>query len=1506
MVEVAVDDAVYFETLCHENIFWSNNQTWNTTSPKLSRCFSQTVLNWLPTGLLWLFTIIKQLVKSDTCVKETQKIPWNLQNSSRFILTLICILLYVLQLSKTIYQHSYSPESIIPVDFLAPILNIVSFIFVLTLFHYHRLHGVHTSVTIWIYIFLQTITSFITSFQTWTYPEDYSPFDINLFNTQSVVIFLLLFVISFADVPNPPLEDHSETGAQKDSYGINPETKASFPNHLFFLWFSPLAWLGWRKILTTKDLWDLRDDMKTKNLIQVFESSAEKKTFHENKTPNVKQLQSDEQELSVIPVFIKIFGYRFLVGSFLKLLHDTAQFIVPQLLKYLIDFIEKQSDEPVWHGYAIVVALFLASIVQTISINHYFYRMYIIGMKVSSTLTAVIYKKSLKLGNEIGKEITSGEKVNLLSVDARKFMDFLPFVNLIWSIPLQIGVAIYFLYIELGYSSFFGLLIMITMLPINAIMVRIGQKFQIKSMEQKDSRVKFMNEVLSGIKIIKFYAWEEPFLQNVIALRKKELDHLESLSFLHCVSIFLWSCSTTIVSVVTFATFILVQGETLTAQKAFVSLSLFNILRFPLTMIPNVTSLYISTSVSIKRINEFLSANELEPYVTRNDRPDFAVTVEDGYFMWNQVISEDERSEHKERKAFGSITDKDHETYKLLSESNLKQINMKIEQGKLVAIIGPVGSGKSSLLHAILGEMKKVKGRVNIDGKLKMAFVAQQVWIQNTTLRENILFGNPYIKSKYDRVISACALDLDISYLPGGDETEIGEKGINLSGGQKQRVSLARACYSDSDLYIMDDPLSAVDAHVSAHIFENVFSSESGLLKDKTRIVVINRLDLLTKVDQIYILNNGMIRETGTYKELMKSEIRFVEYVEELSQGTSTSQNNQQFEAKDVNIQNDDDLDERHKLIRQETTETGTVKSVVYFEYFKMVTFLWTFLIIASHFVMEGFELASNVWLSEWSDLDTKEKAVNDSILVNAKMGIGIYSVLGLAKGIVTFIVSWTLVIGTSKASVGFHRDLLFHVFHAPISFFDSNPLGRILNRFSKDMDSIDTTLPQALTCLGCFFGIAASFIILFVKTPTFIATFIPIFIVYGFVQVIYMATSRQLKRLESISRSPIYTHFGETLSGFSTIRAFDVSEQFMEESAKKVDLNISCLYLSVTLNRWLSTRLEFFGILITLSTTIFAVIARDSLEPGLVGLVVSYSILLTGKLSWFVRTASDFETNIVSVERILEYCKISNEEDWYKGKIDPEDDWPSKGTITFDKYEARYQFGSELIIKGISANIKSKEKVGIVGRTGAGKSTLTLALFRLIEPSGGKIYIDDYDICDLPLSKLRSRLAIIPQDPVLFGGSLRFNLDPVNQYTSNEIWTALSHVQLADFIAANGGLNFKITEEGKKLSCGQRQLICLARALLKKPKILVLDEATAAIDLETDNLIQKAIRSQFGECTILTIAHRLNTILDSDRVMVLDAGQIIEFDEPRNLLNNKDSLFYSLAKEANLIKPTV
>ncbi|XP_058124357.1 multidrug resistance-associated protein 1 isoform X3 [Anopheles coustani] len=1510
--------------------FWDLNLTWYTDDPDLTPCFQQTVLVWTPCAFLWVFSILELYYLRKSLNKD---VPWSFVNMSKLSLTGLLVVLTVVDLVKALTTDE-SHGSNYPVYYYTPAIKIATFIFASALVYLNKLYGMRTSGLLFLFWLLLAICSIprvrteIRQHDARENPnawEEYQFISFMIFFAITCLLFLLNFFVDKA----PRVSKYEIT--KKDC----PELAASFPSRIFFGWFDRLAWVGFRKPLEVEDLWNMRPEDSSKEVSPAFLANWNKtleKTYQARDTSNdvtFKKLGANSARVdfrttkaksiaSILPALIKTFGGTFLFGSFLKLGQDLLTFASPQILKLIIGFVG--SDEPMWKGLLYAITLFVVAGTQTLLLGQYFNRMFFVGLRIRTALISAIYRKALIISNSARKGSTVGEIVNLMAVDAQRFMDLTTYINMLWSAPLQIALALYFLWQLLGPSVLAGLAVMIILIPVNGVIANMMKTLQIKQMKNKDERVKLMNEVLSGIKVLKLYAWEPSFEQQILKIRDKEVKVLKQAAYLNAGTSFIWSCAPFLVSLVTFATYVLVdEKNVLNASTAFVSLSLFNILRFPLSMLPMLISNMVQTSVSVKRINKFLNQEELDPDNVQHDEKESSpLLIENGVFSWGG------------------------------EETTLKNINVRVEKNQIVAVVGTVGSGKSSLLSAFLGEMDRISGRVNTLGRI--AYVSQQAWIQNATLKDNILFGKPMDQRRYNRVIEACALKPDIEMLPGGDMTEIGEKGINLSGGQKQRVSLARAVYNDADVYFLDDPLSAVDSHVGKHIFEQVIGSNGGLLANKTRVLVTHGITYLPNTDKIFVLREGEISESGTYQELMDRKGAFAEFLiqhlqevneeeedlseikqqlensvggeELLNQLKRTNSRRSRSEStsetgsiKDISRQNsttDSSSSLRRrtsekapdvpktKLIETEKSETGSVKWDVYKHYLKSIGLTLSVATVILNMIFQGFSIGSNLWLSRWS---TDDSAENDTSVRD--MYLGVYGAFGAGQVVANFISSLTFALGALYAAKAMHELLLTYVLRWPMSLFDTTPLGRVLNRFSKDVDTVDNTLPQLVrSFIAQFFSVVATLVVICISTPVFAAVIVPIGILYYAVQRFYVATSRQLKRLESVSRSPIYSHFGETIQGVQTIRAYNVQERFIMESDERVDSNQICYCPSIIANRWLAVRLEMVGNMIILFAALFAVLGRESMNPGLVGLSVSYALQITQTLNWLVRMTSDVETNIVAVERIKEYGETKQEAAWELPNSTLPRDWPEHGQVEFRDFQVRYREGLDLVLRGISFTVNGGEKVGIVGRTGAGKSSLTLALFRIIESAGGSISIDGHDISKLGLHALRSRLTIIPQDPVLFSGTLRINLDPFNAHSDDDIWKALEHAHLKAFVKGlTAGINHEVTEGGENLSVGQRQLICLARALLRKTKVLILDEATAAVDLETDDLIQATIRKEFSDCTVLTIAHRLNTIMDSDKVIVLDKGQIVEFAAPGELLQSKTSAFYSMAKDAGLVK---
>ncbi|XP_014612658.1 PREDICTED: multidrug resistance-associated protein 1 isoform X6 [Polistes canadensis] len=1519
--------------------FWDANLTWNTDDPDLTECFQKSVLIWVPCLFLWIFSAMEVYYLLNS---RRKNIPYTWLYISKQVLTAALIVLTVVDLGKAIYNIPY--ETVYNVDYVTPVIKIVSFVLAGTLLFYNKKYGMRTSGLLFLFWFFLVLCGIV---QFRSLLIRYSNEELTYLFVSYMIYYSLvmsMFLLNFFVDAEPKYSEYPLVERPC------PEQNSSFPSRLTFAWFDALAWKGFKKPLEANDLWSMNPEDTATEIVPKFATYWNKIPRKEDNVQNAKasfrkssgQVNFDntskKKVSSILPPLCKAFGATFIFGAVLKLVQDIMSFISPQLLKLLIRFVS--GGEPLWKGYFYAILLLITATLQTLVLSQYFHRMFLVGLRIRTALITAIYRKAMRMSNSARKESTLGEIVNLMSVDAQRFMDLTAYINMIWSAPLQIVLALSFLWEKLGPAVLAGLAVMIVLIPINALIANKVKTLQIRQMKDKDDRVKLMNEVLNGIKVLKLYAWEPSFEEQILHIRKKEIQVLKEAAYLNAGTSFIWSCAPFLVSLVSFATYVLIdEKNVLDSETAFVSLSLFNILRFPLSMLPMMIGNIVQAYVSIKRINKFMNTEELDPNNVQHDPSELhPLIIENGSFTWDMENND---------------------------KPILKNINMTIEQGQLVAVVGSVGSGKSSLISAFLGEMDKLNGRVNTKGSV--AYVSQQAWIQNATLQDNVLFGKPLNKALYNRVIDACMLGPDLEMLPAGDQTEIGEKGINLSGGQKQRVALARAVYNESDIYFLDDPLSAVDSHVGKHIFENVVGP-GGLLKKKTRVHITHDIVYLPEVDNIFVLKDGEITESGTYKQLMDKRGAFAEFLMQHLQEVHTDDGSdadlneikQQLESKmgtqelqekltraisrisesqsesgsitdrrslngslkrqystesqqSVNLLSGKNIKDKaalqpkkgEKLIEIEKAETGSVKWKVYSHYFKSIGWFLSISTIIMNAVFQSFSIGSNVWLSKWSD--DNMTLVNGTVVNEESrrdMYLGVYGALGFGQAMASFFCDLAPQLGCWLAARQMHIMMLRAVMRAPLTFFDTTPTGRIISRFAKDVDILDTSLPPQISdSIYCLFEVIATLFVISFSTPEFVAVIVPIGFIYYFIQRFYVATSRQLKRLESISRSPIYSHFSESVTGAQTIRAFGVQERFIHESESKVDFNQICYYPGIIANRWLAIRLEMVGNLIIFFSALFVVLGRDTISAGFVGLSVSYSLQITQTLNWLVRMTSDVETNIVAVERIKEYGETPQEAPWVVPETAPPKEWPVTGQVEFKDYKVRYREGLDLILHGLTFTIKGGEKVGIVGRTGAGKSSLTLSLFRILEAAGGKIIIDGVDVAKLGLHDLRSKLTIIPQDPVLFSGTLRMNLDPFDQHTDDEVWRALEHAHLKSFVQnLLNGLLHEVSEGGDNLSVGQRQLICLARALLRKTKVLVLDEATAAVDLETDDLIQRTIREDFKDCTVLTIAHRLNTILDSDRVIVLDKGLIIEYDAPEVLLRNSSSAFYSMAKDAGLV----
>ncbi|CAG8778327.1 23794_t:CDS:10, partial [Gigaspora margarita] len=1065
-----------------------------------------------------------------------------------------------------------------------------------------------------------------------------------------------------------------------------PEAKANLFSIFTFWWANDLISLGYKRHLEKDDLYVLNDERTAKILTDKFEIEWQKET----------QKIAIGKKPSLLKALYRVLWVKFCLAGVCRFVGDILIVTSPFFLRFILEFVadayyanfNNGVQPPAYVGYTLIVVMFLMQMSATILQNLYFYWGMETGILSRTILITAIYRKALVLSGKARGLFTNGKITNLMSTDTTP-----------------------------------GFALLLLMGPIQGKVISLLARTRAKAVVITDERVKLIQEILLGIRAIKYYAWEDSFEDALNKLRNQEISFVRFLIIFRASVVGVLVVIPIFASVLSFTIFSLTGGN-LNAEIAFSSVALFYILRIPLSFLQLTISSAADAYVSINRITDFLLADELTILPGINPDEKNAIKVMDGDFIWetdssNEIIDKSNEKMKKEKSKYyrndendeiDFPTDFDYEKVSssiddisdisttstpieylensplLFLKSHLRKINILIPRGKLIAIVGPVGSGKSSLLSALIGEMKRIKGEVIFGGNV--GYCPQTAWIQNATLRDNITFGLPFNYEKYQQVIKDCCLEPDLCLLPSGDLTEIGEKGINLSGGQKQRVNLARAVYYNADIILLDDPLSAVDAHVGRYLFTNCIK---GALVKKTRLLVTHHLHYLPQVDYIICMEDGEIAEQGTYEELMKNRKNF------------------------------------SKLIAE-----------------------------------------------------------------------------------------------------------------------------------------------------------------------------------YG-----------KAESLDSVLRSSLYAHFSETLTGLPTIRAYRVQKKFLRNNEMFLDIENRAYFLYISVQRWLSVRLETISNILIFFASLFAIIFRLNVVPSITGLVLAYVLQITQSFNLLVNQISKLETDMNSVERLVYYSdNLEEEAENIVLKNRPSSKWPAHGEIHIKNLEIKYGPDSPLVLKGISVDIKAAEKIGIVGRTGCGKSTLAKSFFRFIEATSGSIVIDDVDISTIGLKDLRSNITIIPQDPVLFNGTIRSNLDPFNKHSDLELWNALYRVHLIKTVnytsekeeaekLENYGkqepiiLDSPIKENGSNFSQGQQQLIAIARALVQHSKLIIMDEATANVDFKTDNLIQTTIREVFKDSTVITIAHRLRTVADYDRILVMDDGNVVEFDIPYLLMQKSGGLFRELCERS-------
>ncbi|XP_022919143.2 probable multidrug resistance-associated protein lethal(2)03659 [Onthophagus taurus] len=1232
----------------------------------------------------------------------------------------------------------------------------------------------------------------------------------------------------------------------------NPRAKASWISALTFLYVLPTFKKAYKRGLTENDLYEPLDEHRSGNLGDTIEKIWRKEHRKHKKSALHRAL-------------FRMFGWEFALLGLVKLFHEMILItIFPIAIGKVVAHFNVDSQVSLEEAYVYTGLIILSFLTECFLGHPSMMALMHISMKLRVSCSAMIYRKTLKLTRTSLGQTTVGQLVNLLSNDVSKFDQGFVLAHFAWIGPIQTAVGTYMVYREIGIAAFGGIAFLIFFVPMQIYLGKKTSDLRLKTALRTDERVRLMNEIISGIQVIKMYTWEKPFAKLISLARKTEISAIRKHSYLLGV-MFSFEQFITRTSMFISILIYISLGYEITAEKVFAVTAVYNVMRPLITMIFTISiSSLAEVHISLQRINKFLCYEEL---------PDEKLSLNG-----NSVLN-GTKQPVKFEAPFLKMENVNAKWQADAKENTLKNIDLNIIDDRLVSVIGPVGSGKTSILNVILKELPIDSGILSINGKI--SFASQEPWLFSGSVRQNILFGNPYEEERYLEVIKVCALESDLIILPYGDRTMVGEKGKALSGGQKARVNLARCIYKDADIYLLDDPLSAVDAKVGKQLYEECVKK---YLKGKIRILVTHQLQYLNSADHIVILNDGRIEKQGTYKELKNSGSDFANLLKEFN-----SEDNEIVRQRQMSESELVELEQEGPDIDKEFMESGKVKMSVYGTYFKYggniftITFV-ILLFIASQTVGNGVDY----FVKYWVNLEQDRAVRNETMAMNTEQIIYVYSILIIALIILAVWHCLYFFLFLMKASIKIHDTTFVKVSQAVMKFFNTNSSGRILNRFARDLGIIDEYIPLVLfdvleVALLLFGALALSIIVdKLLAVPSLI-----LLAIFHFMRVIFLRTSRSVKRLEAVYRSPIFGQITASMNGLSTIRAFNAQGILTKEFDRYQDQHSSAWFLFLASTRCFGFWLEIVCVIFIAVVIVVLLTLNRVTHGGDIGLVITQYMGLMGALQWGMRQWTELENQMTSVERILEYTKLESEPIRDGSEKPQSNDWPENGKVEFQHLSLRYNPNEENVLKNLNFTIEAGEKVGIVGRTGAGKSSIITSLFQLYEIQG-TIVIDGVDTTKIPLELLRSKISIIPQEPVLFSGTMRKNLDPFDEYPDNVLWNALEQTELKEVISElPAGLSSNVTEGGTNFSVGQRQLVCLARAIIRNNKILVLDEATANVDPHTDALIQKTIRKEFSNCTVLTIAHRLHTVMDSDKILVMSAGNLVEYDHPYLLLQN-------------------
>lgn len=1232
---------------------------------------------------------------------------------------------------------------------------------------------------------------------------------------------------------------------------VNPRQNANPLYSATFLYTLPTFIKGHRKPFEEEDIYETITDLQSERLGNNVEVLW-KKACHSDERP------------SLLKVLISAFGFEYITWGFvlaiLELILKPAQAVfLGQLLLHYMPSVEEDSRtnqiEARWYAGGIV----LLSVLRIALFHPLVVHSQLVGLKVKIACCSLIYRKALKLNNAAFDKTSLGQMINLLSNDVIIFTKCALMLNYLWVGPLQCFVVIYLMYYFVGLSSIFGVLLLFLFIPMYYLLGNLASKYRSKAALRTDDRVCYMNELLSGIEIIKMHAWEKLTTSLMLSLRSLEMKCIRLSLYVKATYL---SFDILIIPIVLYVTIVVyVFHNHIRADKVFTLTIFYNSLRLSMaTFFPQALGLRGEALVSIKRIQNFLLNTEIQLENIESTTDPIAVEIIDGSAKWKEDLT-------------------------------LNGISLSVKPGQLVAIVGHVGCGKSSLLNVILKELQLVSGKIYINGNI--SYAPQDAWLFCASVRDNILFGGEMDAERYNEVVRICALETDFKTLPFGDHTMVGGRGASLSGGQKARINLARAVYRNSDIYLLDEPFASVDARVAKQIFHECIK---GFLKRKTVILVTHQVLFLKEVDQLLVLENGTI-----VSEDSKSETGDLNH----STGKDDLDEDEPNHSELGNNETD-----KIQNITKEQKSVGSVSIGVYRRYISSCGWFPVFnvaiLFLVTQTLISGGSYFLTYWVNKAQMEEMSLKQDNTTTFFSEPMEykytknmyIYLYSIITAMCIFIVSLRSYIFYSLSLKSSEKLHNNMFKNVIGGTMRFFNTNAQGRIINRFSQDMGTVDTLLPTVAidTTQLLLYSLASVILIAVVNYWLLIPTIVVGAMAYG-LKKFCLLTSRNIKRLEGVTRSPVFEHLSSSLQGLSTIRAFQAEAILREEFDTHQDLHSGCYHLFLTTSQGFGYFLDCICAVYLAIVTLSFVISDHELLGGNVGLAVTECLNVIGILQWAMQQTADLENNMTCVERILEYDSVEQEE---SGGLEVSTTWPEVGEMVFRNVSLQYLPDVPPTLKNLSFQFSPKEKIGIIGRTGAGKTSIANALLRLT-PISGEILIDGVDTKSINLQTLRSKISVIPQDPTLFSGTLRQNLDPFQEYEDSALWNVLEEVELKElFSSLPQGLCHVISQGGKNVSVGQRQLICLARAILRNNKILIMDEATANVDLETDTLIQRTIRKKFESCTVLTIAHRLETILNSDKVLVMSEGEVVEFDKPSMLLNNVNGYFYNMSTKLN------